>query len=55
MIPDMIEPMFKDTMPNVLQYLHFIELDLGSVCICLDNVVLHPIKVRMLKFDLDVT
>ena len=43
-IHNMIEPIFKDLMPKALQGLHFTELDLGSVLIRLDNVVMHPLK-----------
>lgn len=55
-IKETVEPMFKDMMPAGLGGLHFTKIDLGSVPIRMDNVVVHKLdhKTNTLQFDLDL-
>eukprot|EP00977_Amphora_coffeiformis_P008421 scaffold1912_cov167-Amphora_coffeaeformis.AAC.20 len=51
-----VEPMFKDMMPGPLSGLHFTKIDLGSIPIRMDNVVVHKVDAKndTLQFDLDL-
>jgi len=55
-IKETVEPMFKDMMPGPLSGLHFTKIDLGSIPIRMDNVVVHKVdaKNNTLQFDLDL-
>ena len=55
-IKETVEPMFKDMMPGPLKGLHFTKIDLGTVPIRMDNVVVHKVeqKNNTLQFDLDL-
>ena len=55
-IKETVEPMFKDMMPSALSSLHFTKIDLGSIPIRMDNVVVHKVdaKSNTLQFDLDL-
>jgi Ca2+-dependent lipid-binding protein len=54
-IQESVEPSFKD-LPGPLATLHFTKVDLGSVPIRLDNIVVHEVnkEANTLQFDLDV-
>ena len=55
-IRDTAEPMFEKMLPAPLRSLHFTKIDLGTVPIRLDNVVVHDVDLESsaLAFDLDV-
>lgn len=55
-IKETVEPMFKDMMPGPLKGLQFTKIDLGTVPIRMDNVVVHKVdqKNNMLQFDMDM-
>ena len=55
-IKETVEPMFKDMMPGPLSGLHFTKIDLGTIPIRMDNVVVHKVdpKNNMLQFDMDL-
>ena len=55
-IKDTVEPMFKDMMPPGLKGLQFTKIELGTVPIRMDNVVVHKVdqKNNTLQFDLDM-
>ena len=55
-IKETVEPMFADMMPGPLKGLKFTKIDLGTVPIRMDNVVVHKVdhKNHTLQFDLDM-
>ena len=55
-IRDTVEPMFSEMMPGPLAKLKFTKIDLGTVPIRMDNVIVHKVneKENSLQFDLDL-
>ena len=55
-IRETVEPMFPSMMPGPLANLKFTKIDLGTVPIRMDNVVVHNVdrKSNTLQFDLDL-
>lgn len=56
MIRSTVEPMFADLMPGPMKSLKFTKIDLGSVPMVLDNVIVHELDTRdgSVQFDWDV-
>jgi hypothetical protein len=57
MIRTTVEPMFADMMPGPMKSLKFTKVDLGSIPMVLDNVIVHDLNPHdgSLQFDWDVT
>ena len=60
MIRETVEPMFVDMMPKPLQNIKFVKIDLGTIPMILDNVIVHQLKQDpatkqdCIQFDWDV-
>lgn len=56
MVKEMMEPMFADMLPGPLKTLKFTKLDLGTVPVELDNVLVHKRSNddKLVQFDLDI-
>ncbi|KAI0481295.1 hypothetical protein GGR56DRAFT_313897 [Xylariaceae sp. FL0804] len=54
MVKQIVEPMFKQTLPGPLSSLHFVKLDLGPVPLHLSKVDVHRTDLEGIKLDMDV-
>jgi Ca2+-dependent lipid-binding protein len=58
MVKEMVEPMFKETLPGPLKTLHFVKVDLGATPFRFSAVDVHKVEsgtnADSLKFDMDV-
>ena len=53
-VRESVEPMFKEMLPGPLASLHFTHLDLGTVPIHMDNVIVHEMQNDSVQFDMDI-
>ena len=49
MIKEIAEPMFKTMLPGPLKTLHFTKIDLGTVPLKLNGVLLSPLKLTIIQ------
>lgn len=54
MTKDIVEPIFKETLPTPLNSLHFKKIDLGKTPIKFDNIDVHSRREGVIKLDVDV-
>jgi hypothetical protein len=54
-IRETVEPMFADMMPGPMKSLKFTKIDLGSVPMVIDNIIVHELTQGCVKFDWDIS